>query len=165
MQIIPANSVADYQIICALATAIWTPTYGHILQKEQLDYMFERTYTLKHIAEQASQGQYFYIYYDDENTPKGYASWSWTAPNYAKLNKIYVLPAQQGSHIGRNLLAFIEKTVQNAGATALWLCVNRFNKAKGFYQREGYTLLREEDFEFGPYFMNDFVFEKQFPAN
>ncbi len=162
MHIEAATSNQHFLEICALAAEIWEPTYGHILSKEQLDYMFENIYTLENIARQVAEGQHFYICYEDEQ-PKGFASWSWTEKGkYAKLNKIYVLPNTQGTGIGRTLLEFIEKTTANQQATALWLCVNRHNKAKSFYEKQGYKVLREEDFEFGSYFMNDYVLEKQF---
>jgi GNAT superfamily N-acetyltransferase len=157
-----ANSTADYQEICELAAAIWEPTYGQILEKDQLDYMFTHIYTPENIANQIIEGQHFFIYYDANKIPKGFAAWSWTQKNYAKLNKIYILPSEHGTGIGRNFLLFIEQTAQQAGATAIWLCVNRYNKARFFYEKQGYTLLREEDFAFGPYWMNDYVFEKQY---
>ncbi len=155
-----ATSLADYHLICKLAADIWEPTYGKILEKEQLDYMFQAMYTPENLAKQVAEGQSFFICYDADNQSKGFAAWSWTSENYAKLNKIYVLPAEQGTGIGRFLLQFIEKTVAQAGANAIWLCVNRYNKAKNFYEKQGYSVLREEDFEFGPYFMNDYVLEK-----
>ncbi len=162
MRIEAAVSNDGFSQICELAAQIWEPTYGHILSKEQLDYMFEHTYSLENITRQIAEGQFFYIIYDDMGVAKGFASWSWTIKGvYAKLNKIYVLPSTQGTGVGRELLAFVEKTTAAQHATALWLCVNRFNKAKRFYEKLGYIVLREEDFEFGPYFMNDYVLEKR----
>ena len=153
----------DFGTIIDLAVQIWEPTYGHILSKEQLDYMFERTYTPTELARQEREGQDFFILHDKDK-PLAYASFSCYSkePLIYKLNKIYVLPETQGKGVGRELLGFMEKEAQQLGATALQLCVNRYNKAKGFYEKLGYILLREEDFPFDHYWMNDFVLQKKF---
>lgn len=160
MRIKPATTSSDFELICELAAQIWEPTYGTILSKAQLDYMFEHIYTVERLAQQANEGQFFYLYFNENGIAKGFAAWSWTEKNVVKLNKIYVLPSEHGTGVGRYLLNFVEQTVRAAGAERIWLCVNRANRAKQFYEKMAYAVLREEDFEFGPYFMNDFVLEK-----
>ena len=60
--------------------------------------------------------------------------------------------------VGKILLDFIITDIHPNGATNLELNVNRHNKALGFYQRSGFTILREEDIDIGNgYFMNDYV--------
>ena len=158
-----ADTPADFEVIIGLAAQIWHPTYGHILSAEQLAYMYARTYTPLELQRQVADGQTFYILFAD-GVPKGYAAWSWldATARLPKLNKIYVLPTEQGTGIGRFLLTAIENIVQAEGASALQLCVNRYNNAQHFYTRLGYTLLYEADFPFGPYFMNDYVLQKTF---
>jgi GNAT superfamily N-acetyltransferase len=156
---------SDFPTIIALANQIWMPSYGAILSHEQLDFMFQHTYTLEHLARQTAEGQHFYLVFDTNDQPLGFAAWSWTTELYKakplpKLNKIYILPAQQGKGVGEFILQYIEKKVFSLSANALQLCVNRYNKAKGFYERQGYRVLREEDFPFYQYFMNDFVMQK-----
>ena len=90
----------------------------------------------------------------------GFASVSEQEKGYFKLHKIYVLPATQGTGAGKYLLNEVEKYVQNAGGKKLSLNVNRFNKAKGFYEKMGFAVIREEDIPIGPYWMNDYVLEK-----
>jgi ribosomal protein S18 acetylase RimI-like enzyme len=47
-------------------------------------------------------------------------------------------------------------------AKALQLQVNRFNKAKEFYEKLGFTVIKTADFDIGNgYFMNDYVMEKK----
>ena len=164
MYIRPATE-ADISTIIGLAAQIWEPTYGNILSREQLDFMFAHTYTEPFLEQQMTGGQHFYLVFDDKNEAVGYAAWSWLTELYqnkplAKLNKIYVLPSEQGKGTGRFLLQHIENEVVSLSANALQLCVNRYNKAKNFYEKQGYRVLREEDFTFYQYFMNDFVLQK-----
>ena len=45
-------------------------------------------------------------------------------------------------------------------AKALQLQVNRYNKARNFYENLGFTVLYKADFDIGNgYFMNDYVME------
>ena len=56
----------------------------------------------------------------------------------------------------------IEKTIIQRGAVSLLLNVNRQNKAKFFYEKLGFTVIKEEDIDIGNgYFMNDYVMEKR----
>ena len=48
------------------------------------------------------------------------------------------------------------------GATSLQLQVNRDNAAKSFYEKLGFVILKEADFDIGNgYFMRDYVMEKK----
>jgi diamine N-acetyltransferase len=44
-----------------------------------------------------------------------------------------------------------------SNVSILDLNVNRHNPAKSFYEKIGFTVLREEDVPIGPYWMNDYV--------
>ena len=56
------------------------------------------------------------------------------------LNKIYVLPEQQGKNIGKQILEYVIISAKEKGAASLQLNVNRNNKALKFYQKQGFTL-------------------------
>ena len=46
------------------------------------------------------------------------------------------------------------------GGTKLELNVNRYNKARFFYLKQGFIMIGEEDIEIGEgYFMNDYIME------
>jgi len=50
--------------------------------------------------------------------------------------------------------------VKSAGGRTLQLNVNRHNKAKGFYQNMGFTIVKEELLDIGGgHFMDDYVME------
>lgn len=54
----------------------------------------------------------------------------------------------------------IDNTI-SAGKHTLDLNVNRYNKAKSFYEKMGFQVAYEEDIAIGPYWMNDYVMRKQ----
>jgi GNAT superfamily N-acetyltransferase len=107
--------------------------------------------------------QFLIVEQDEE--PIGFASWSTSAdPGVFKLHKIYILSGRQGKGLGKTLLQFIFETIRPEGATRLRLNVNRYNKARQFYERIGFAVIGEEDIDIGHgYFMNDFIMEIAVP--
>lgn len=155
-------SPEDASLIRDLAYAIWPSAYGNILTQPQLDYMLDRMYNEDVLCEQM-QKQIEFIIVEDESQPVGFASFGLEKPAMYKLHKIYVLPSQQGKGTGRFMLDEIEKIIVRRGASSLLLNVNRQNKAKFFYQKLGFSVIKEEDIDIGNgYFMNDYVMEKKF---
>ena len=59
-------TVNDCQLIQDLASKIWEPTYGSILSREQLDYMFDMMYSHENLLKQMNElhHQFFIIYAD-----------------------------------------------------------------------------------------------------
>ena len=77
------------------------------------------------------------------------------------LNKIYLVPQQQGKGLGKEMLQFAESAVKELGATALELNVNKYNQALHFYNHNGYTLKEEAVIDIGNGFvMDDFILIK-----
>ena len=152
---------ADIPIIEKLAEATWSPTYSSILSREQIDYMFSVIYTKEALSQQMQAGQVFLILFEGEH-PLGFASYSEksAADKVYKLNKIYLLPECQGKGYGKRLVTAVEDEVRQKGAAVLDLNVNRYNKAKDFYERCGYHVHQQEDIAIGPYWMNDYVMRK-----
>lgn len=74
--------------------------------------------------------------------------------------KRHCLPQTQGKGYGKVLINAVEAKVMAAGKRILDLNVNRFNKARGFYEKLGFKVLHEEDIAIGRYWMNDFVMRK-----
>lgn len=154
-------TTADIPVIKLLAEATWEPTYCSILSKEQIDYMFDVIYTEEALQKQMQEGQVFMLLHED-NRAVGFASYSLKddAASIYKLNKIYILPACQGKGYGKLLLSAVENAVREKGAQKLDLNVNRYNKAKDFYERCGYHIHQQEDIAIGQYWMNDYVMRK-----
>ena len=151
----------DIPLIRELTFKVWPQTYAATISKEQIDYMLEMMYSETSLQQQMHDGCQFIIAYD-ESEPLGFASYQETGPSVFKLHKIYVLSSQQGKGTGRFLIDYILTNIEQRGATALQLQVNRQNKAKNFYERLGFIVIEEADFNIGNgFFMNDYVMEKK----
>jgi diamine N-acetyltransferase len=151
----------DINIIGFLAQQIWPDTYGDILSPEQLKYMLKQIYSPRSLHRQMVDEHHQFLIVEQDEEPIGFASWSTSAdPGVFKLHKIYVLPGRQGKGLGKTLLQFIFETIRPEGATRLRLNVNRYNKARQFYERIGFAVIGEEDIDIGHgYLMNDFIME------
>jgi ribosomal protein S18 acetylase RimI-like enzyme len=98
--------------------------------------------------------------------PIGFASWSLIdASGVYKLHKLYVDTNIQGKGIGRKLMDYIEEKLQANKGTALRLNVNRYNKARHFYEKIGFVIIGEEDANLGNgVLQEDYVMEKKLTA-
>lgn len=157
--IIHAN-VDNIPEIIGIQEQTWEPTYGEILSQDQIDFMFEKIYSFQALKEQMTVGNQKFLILLNGKRAEGFASVSEEETGSFKLHKIYVLPATQGTGAGKHLLESVERFVREHGAVKLTLNVNRYNKARSFYEKMGFKVIREEDIPIGPYWMNDFVLEK-----
>jgi len=157
----------DIAIIREIAEKTWFATYEPILGKQQPQYMFDLIYSPEGLEEQLNEGQVFTLQYtsigEDKAVPVAFASYSvkQEPEKIYKLNKIYLNPDFQGGGLGKKLLLEIERQVKEIGGEWLDLNVNRYNKAKDFYERMGFAVIAEEDIPIGEYFMNDYVMRKK----
>ena len=152
---------ADIPLIRELTFKVWPQTYASILSKEQIDYMLEIMYSEESLQLQMDEGAAFIIVYDDAG-PVGFASFQETEPQLWKLHKIYILTSQQGKGTGKFTLDYIISHIKEKNAKTLQLQVNRYNKAKDFYEKLGFFVIKIADFDIGNgYFMNDYIMEKK----
>jgi diamine N-acetyltransferase len=151
----------DINVIREIANKTWFVTYTAILGFEQTEFMFELIYNEVALAEQMNDGQVFILQFLDEN-PVAFASYSLKdeEKNIYKLNKIYLDPDFQGGGYGKKMLEEVEKQLINMDVKLLDLNVNRYNKARFFYEKAGFEIIMEEDIPIGTYWMNDFVMRK-----
>lgn len=154
----------DIPLIRDMSLKVWPQTYATILTPEQISYMLDMMYSEQSLAKQMKDKHEFIIV-DDGNDPVGFASFSQDEPGVYKLHKIYILPSLQGKGAGKFVIGEIIKAIARKGGKALQLNVNRNNKAKDFYEKLGFAVIREEDIDIGKgYFMNDYVMEKKIGA-
>ncbi len=149
----------DTALIAEIARISWYDTYLPILEEAQLVYMLEALYTHEALVRQMNEGQKF-TGLVNEGVVSGFSAYSPAGEDRFKLNKIYLLPSAQGGGRGKALLHHAEDLVRAEGGKVMTLNVNRHNKAKFFYEKQGYVVIKEEDIPVGPYFMNDYVLEK-----
>ncbi len=152
----------DAATIQTLAERIWWPTYTPILEQEQIRYMLDTIYNLPLISSQIKTGEQEYLLAIQNDAPVGFASFATRKENEEvyKLHKIYCLPETKGQGMGKKLLEEVENIVIQRGKNTLELNVNKYNPARGFYEKMGFEIIYEEDIPIGPYWMNDYVLRK-----
>lgn len=150
----------DRALIHDLAARVWEDTYGKILSKEQLDYMFDMMYAPESIRRQMEELRHQYFIVSDGGVPAGYLSIERTGEDTYNFQKIYSLPEKHGTGIGRFIIEqgvrYLRQT--HAGPFRVELYVNRHNPAVGFYKHMGFREAGTRDHAIGHgYFMNDYI--------
>jgi len=154
-------SITDIPLIRDLTFRIWPQTYTGLLTPEQIEYMLNMMYSESTLEKQINGGSQFIFVYDDDE-PVGFAAYFSKEASIYKLDKIYILPSQQGKGTGRFVIDYIVEELKKKEATALQLQVKRDNKARFFYEKLGFKILHEINVDIGNgYFMNDYLMEKK----
>lgn len=163
MTIIKAGT-EDIYTIKNLAELIWPEAYGDILSPAQLHYMLGLIYSETALRSQFEKGHSFVIALHDQ-TPIGFGSFSKKSdaePATFRLHKLYVLPRQHAQGVGTALLNYVIEKSRDSSATLLELNVNKHNIAKQFYEKKGFTVLRDEVIDIGSgYMMDDYVMVRE----
>ena len=151
----------DLSVIQRIGTATYWPTYGDLLGEEQLNYMLDKFYSIAALREQLMEGHVFLIAQEGDND-LAFASYSVFNQGSltVKLHKLYVLPESHGKGLGKFLINEVRDKALDLNAASLQLNVNRYNKAKDFYEKIGFLVKETVDIEIGNgFFMNDYVME------
>lgn len=155
----------DLQKVHDMAEVVFRHTYCDILSPEQMDYMMDWMYSIPNLMKQVEDGHVYYMALR-ESLPVGYVSVqpegiSEDGRQLFHLQKIYVMPSEQGRGLGRLLF---EKAVSHVlseasgNPSALELNVNRNNPSIGFYEHLGMKIRRQGDFPIGNgFYMNDYI--------
>lgn len=155
----------DLHVIHDMAEIVFRHTYKDILSPEQMEYMMEWMYSYPNLQKQLDEGHVFHIAYSD-GKPCGYVS---VQPDGVDddgkevfhLHKLYVLPSEQGSGLGRILFDTAVRHVRKltgSKTARIELNVNRNNPAVGFYLHLGMEILCQGDFHIGDgFYMNDYI--------
>ena len=154
-------SAKHIPIIIDLTKKIWPVAYGEILTKAQLDYMIDKFYNEAALRELMQKEHLFYLAQDVEENYVGFLSFEHNCKqNKTKIHKIYVLPQEQGAGLGRKFFELVkEKAIENH-QKAIFLNVNKYNKARFFYENLGFTIIKDEIIDIGNgYVMDDYVME------
>ena len=151
----------DLTTVEQLAREIWPGTYGDILSSEQLEYMLDLIYNNAALRNQMLNQQHTFLMVEQDGHPVAFAAYSTIEPGISKLHKIYVHQKTQGQGIGKQLIDHIVNQLRPQGIHTLRLNVNRQNKARLFYEKLGFEVVKEEDIDIGKgYFMVDYVMER-----
>lgn len=152
------NDIAKIQHVVQLT---WPVTYGEILSSEQIAYMLEKMYSSDKLLSQLKEGHIFLLA-EDESGILGFAGIElhYLGRETTRLHKIYVLPSAQGKKVGISLVKEIVDISKAENQTIINLNVNRYNKARNFYEKLGFEVIRDEDIDIGNGFlMEDHVME------
>jgi ribosomal protein S18 acetylase RimI-like enzyme len=153
---------SELHIVSDLAHKIWPSTYSQIISIEQMTFMLNWMYSIETLEKSYETNHAFFAVFDADQ-PLGFIDLELHNPNphWMKLQKIYVLPEKQKLGIGLALMDYTVLFAQENNVKHITLQVNRNNKAVVFYQKLGYYVVDEQDFDIGNgYFMNDFVLQK-----
>ena len=154
-------SEKDIAVIQEIVQQTWPVTYGEILSQDQISYMLKLMYSSEKLTSQLNNGHDFYIA-EENGEYFGFAGIElhYNAHNMLRLHKIYVLPSAQGKSVGLSLIKKIVDVGLAENQENINLNVNRYNKAKTFYEKLGFEVVKEENIDIGNgYLMEDFVME------
>jgi len=149
-------------IVQELANKIWPPTFKSILAAEQIEYMLDMMYSMDSLEKQLESNRVFLLA-EEGNHFVGFASYELNFEKAkTKIHKLYVLPETQGKGVGRRLIDFITQIAVSNQNHTLHLTVNKYNKAKDFYLKNGFEITEEAVFDIGNgYIMDDYLMEKK----
>jgi GNAT superfamily N-acetyltransferase len=156
-------TVADLPAIRSIAHTAWPVAYASILSPAQLAYMLERMYSEAALHEQIATLGHRFLLAERNGEAIGFAGYAHEhTPGRTRLHKLYVLPQMKGGGVGHALLEAVLNASQAAGDQAVELNVNKYNPAKDFYRRHGFTIERDEVIDIGAgYVMDDHVMVKE----
>lgn len=160
MKLVKANS-EHIPVIIDLTKKIWPIAYGEILSKAQLDYMIDKFYNETALIDLMQKGHVFYLAQDNNDNYLGFVSYEINSePNKTKIHKIYVLPETQGTGLGKQFFELVKQKANENHQKAIFLNVNKYNKAIHFYTKLGFIKVKDEVIDIGEgYVMDDYVME------
>lgn len=149
----------DISKIISVAEKVWKQHYAPILSKEQIDYMYEKTYSVEALEEQMKSGiTYFLCFLDD--LPIGYMAYYIKDDGYIYLSKLYVDISKQKIGAGKLLYDTLEKIANKNNCEYIELNVHRKNPSMYFYKKVGFELHENVNLAFGKYNLCDYVLRK-----
>ena len=159
--IIRQANLKDIPAINQLAHDIWWPTYTGVISDEQIAYMLGNLYSTDALRIQMDEGITFLIVERNEK-PVAFAAYSLIEPENLvyKLEKLYVLPSEQGKGTGKALIREVMKIAKDLGGKTMELNVNRNNPAYHFYRKLRFEVYKTVDIPYGLFVLNDYIMRK-----
>lgn len=149
---------ADLALIEKYSPEIWKATYSEILSEDQIEFMLNLSYSLDSLIDQKSSGCVFFGFFSGQKFI-GFTSLFPKTEDILRIEKIYLMPENQGKGVGRYSINFIKDFAGKKGFKILELNVNRNNKALNFYQKQGFKIIQEIDIPLNKYILNDYVMQ------
>lgn len=154
-------TIDQIPVIQELAKKSWETTYYNILSKEQLEYMLQMMYSESVLKTHFNHPNYLYYLIRDQDVFLGFIGIEFHYEDKTtKLHRIYFIEEAQGKGLGKKALEFIKLETQKQGDNRIVLTVNKNNKAKNFYIKQGFCVYDEAVFDIGNGFvMDDYLME------
>ncbi|SFC36177.1 Acetyltransferase (GNAT) domain-containing protein [Parapedobacter composti] len=154
-------TTGDAPIIHRLAHEIWWPAYKELLPHGQIEVMLHHLYSIAALEEQMASGQEFALALR-EDISVGFIGFrpKPSATGTMRIEKLYILPAEQGKGTGKLLINHAAAIALAAGMRLLELNVYRHNPARAFYERQGFVVVETVEIPFHGYILDDYVMQK-----
>ncbi|MCG2792385.1 MAG: GNAT family N-acetyltransferase [Weeksellaceae bacterium] len=151
----------DIPTIQNLAKKSWQSAYETILEQEQIAYMLDLMYSESALKTHFDNPNYQYHLIKEGEDLLGFIGFEYhNEPETTKLHRIYLLKESQGKGWGKKALDFVKSEAKKSGDNRLTLTVNKNNKARNFYESQGFKVYGEAVFDIGKgYVMDDFLME------
>ena len=161
IEIKPAKSQPDFEIISQLAFVIWEEHYTKIIGPAQVEYMLHKFQSATAIENQVVEGFQYYLVFTDK-IPVGYLSFN-KKENTLFLSKIYVLSIERGKGVGKFMMEFLGQKAADLNLQSISLTVNKSNtKSIDAYKKMGFVKIESIITDIGSGFvMDDFVMNKE----
>ena len=135
-----------------------------MLTPGQIDYMLAWMYSSETIAREMQEGVIWETAWLEDELIGFHSCTPEPETRRLKLNKLYLLPEQQGLGLGQQLLDRVHVLAAQRGVREVWLQVNKRNvRAIRAYECAGYVVERSAIFDIGGGFvMDDFIMVRSF---
>lgn len=154
----------DIPTIQKIARATWHNTYSEILSSEQSEYMLNMMYSTDALKEQIEKKSHHFLLAIKNGEYLGYISYelNYENSNKTKIHKLYILPQNHGTGLGKTLIDHVEEIAISNKNKAILLDMNKQNKAIKFYNKIGFEIVDKKCNDIGNgYVMDDYIFEKK----
>ncbi len=160
---------SDAELICELSKKTFIETFASVNTEEDMKKYIQENFTIEEVRRELNNADsLFFIAYSDEEAAAymklnvGTAQTEAQGEESMELQRIYVLKAHKGKHIGSQLIQVAEDEVAKREFSYLWLGVWEHNEAAlGFYTHLGFKRFSEHIFTLGEDAQTDFLLRKQ----
>jgi ribosomal protein S18 acetylase RimI-like enzyme len=163
LNFIKVTNIEDLLRIEQLARTIWPSTFKDIITTEQIDFMLNWMYSLQQMQKEIKLGTiYELVYY--ENKTIGFCGYTKHSNiNAIKMDKIYILPENQGMGIGSKVISHICEYTKEQGFHSVVLAVNKKNSsAINAYKKNRFKIIESVKNDIGNgFFMDDYIMERK----
>lgn len=140
-------TLTDLNYIQDLSEEVLPNAFHGVLTTEQIDYMLDRLYSQEALHAELNDVKKKVYVASIDGHDAAYACIIKQGPDLFFLPKIYVDNREQNKGIGSALFKYMLNELKKTHPTPLTIevKVNRHNRARSFYQKLGFTLVREVD--------------------